>query len=112
MCWLVVYPPQKLLKISGVNIRLAQIDVDSGLVECRKKWLSVIIGFRGHTDKLVLISPCVNLGRNDLSLGSNTTLATISLLCVCAIEYHDYFLDFWISDHLLHEFYRVVALFE
>src|SRR6185369_15399529 len=60
----------------------------------------------------VLISLCVYFGRNDLGLSAHSTLATIGLLCVCAIEYHDHFLNLRICNHLLHELYCVMAFFE
>jgi len=91
---------------------MAQIDVNSRFIECRKKWFSIITRLRGHTDKFVLISLCVNFGRNNLRLGSDAALATVSLLCIGTIEHYDHFLDLWVSDHLFHKLYRVVTLFE
>src|SRR6202521_2739520 len=49
---------------------------------------------------------------NNLGLGTHATLATVSLRCVLAIEYHDHFLNLGISDHLFHELYCVMAFFE
>src|SRR5438105_1788423 len=82
---LIVDPPQQLIKVAGVRVRIAEIDINSRFVIDRQVGLALRVPLGNHSNELVLSGPVVYLRRNNLRLGAYATFPSICLIDISAI---------------------------
>src|SRR5262249_48238251 len=107
-----VKQPDQSLPVFVNGFRRGKIDPNTRSKESRQVGIPGFVELANDRNELGLIYLFIDLLRNDLRLGTDASLSSISLLGVFLVADHEHMCDFGISHHSLHKCIFVLTFFE